>query len=144
MRNPHFFQKCCHFCWLCFNFSKNDNTFERNEDFATVFLKWKDVIDILSRQFNDFFFPILLWKYFSVKCHHVILVLFIRFDQKTNCTVDNLMNFYQLFFWNLFLSNGIMITWTIHSSTERSEQFLVTDFFFNLLLEVSQNSDLIN
>ena len=42
MRNPHFFQKCCHFCWLCFDFSKNDNTFERNEDCATVFLKWTD------------------------------------------------------------------------------------------------------
>ena len=42
MRNPHFFQKCCHFRWLCFDFSKNDNTFERNEDCATVFLKWTD------------------------------------------------------------------------------------------------------
>ena len=38
----YFFQKCCHFCWLCFDFSKNDNTFERNEDCATVFLKWTD------------------------------------------------------------------------------------------------------
>ena len=27
---------------LCFDFSKNDNTFERNEDCATVFLKWTD------------------------------------------------------------------------------------------------------
>ena len=42
MRNPHFFQKCCHFRWLCFDFSKNDNTFERNEDCASVFLKWTD------------------------------------------------------------------------------------------------------
>ena len=39
MRNPHFFQK---FCWLCFDFGENDNTFERNEDCATVFLKWTD------------------------------------------------------------------------------------------------------
>ena len=30
LRNPHFFQKCC------FDFSENDNTFERNEDCATV------------------------------------------------------------------------------------------------------------
>ena len=27
MRNPRFFQKCCHFHWLCFDFSKNGNTF---------------------------------------------------------------------------------------------------------------------
>ena len=42
MRNPHFFQKCCHFCWLCFDFSKNDNTFEGNEDCRTVFFKQRD------------------------------------------------------------------------------------------------------
>ena len=42
MRNPHFFQKCCHFCWNQNNVSENDNTFERNEDCVTVFLKWKD------------------------------------------------------------------------------------------------------
>ena len=39
LRNPHFFQKCCHICWLCFDFRKNHNTFERNEDCLTVFLK---------------------------------------------------------------------------------------------------------
>ena len=27
---------------LCFEFSKNDNTFERNEDCTNVFLKWTD------------------------------------------------------------------------------------------------------
>ena len=42
MHNSHFFQKCCHFRDLCFDFSENDNTFERNEDCATVFLKWMD------------------------------------------------------------------------------------------------------
>ena len=40
LRDPHFFQKRCHFCWLCFDFSKNDNAFERNEDRVTGFLKW--------------------------------------------------------------------------------------------------------
>ena len=30
------------------------------------------------------------------------------------------------------------ITWTIYSNSERSEQFLVTECFFNLFLEVSQ------
>ena len=42
MRNPHFFHKCCHFCWNQNKVSKNDNTYERNEDCATVFLKWTD------------------------------------------------------------------------------------------------------
>ena len=33
-------QKCCHFRLLCFDFSKNNNIFERNEDCVlTVFLK---------------------------------------------------------------------------------------------------------
>ena len=40
LRDPHFFQKLCHFCWPCFEFSENDNTFERNEDRITGFLKW--------------------------------------------------------------------------------------------------------
>ena len=39
LHNPHFLQKCCHFRWLCFDFRANDNTFERNEDCATVFLR---------------------------------------------------------------------------------------------------------
>ena len=34
------FQKRCHFCWLCVDFTKNDNAFERNEDRVTGFLKW--------------------------------------------------------------------------------------------------------
>ena len=42
MHNPHFFQKCCHFRWNQNKVSENDNTFERNEDCATVFLKWTD------------------------------------------------------------------------------------------------------
>ena len=32
------------------------------------------------------------------------------------------------------------ITWTIYSNSERSEQFLVTECFFNLFLEFSQIS----
>ena len=42
MCNPHFFQKCCYFHWNQNKVSKNDNTFERNEYCATVFLKWTD------------------------------------------------------------------------------------------------------
>ena len=46
MCNPHFFQNCGSFQyninWLCFDFMKNYHNFERNEDRATVFLKWKD------------------------------------------------------------------------------------------------------
>ena len=36
------FKKCCHFCWNQNKVSQNDNTFERNEECATVFLKWTD------------------------------------------------------------------------------------------------------
>ena len=41
-RDPHFFQKCCHFCWIQNKVSENDNTFERNEDCTSVFLKKTD------------------------------------------------------------------------------------------------------
>ena len=40
VKSIHF--NCCHFFWLCSDFSKNDNSFERNEDCTTVFLKWTD------------------------------------------------------------------------------------------------------
>ena len=36
------------------------------------------------------------------------------------------------------IANFLEITRTIYSSNERSEQFLVTECFFNLFLEVSQ------
>ena len=35
-----FLSKALSFCWLCFDFTENDNTFERNEDRVTGFLKW--------------------------------------------------------------------------------------------------------
>ena len=36
------FKKWCNFCWNQNQVSKNDNTFERNVDCATVLLKWTD------------------------------------------------------------------------------------------------------
>ena len=50
MRDPHFFQNCGTFqyniSWLCFDVSwcciEKYHNFERNEDRATVFLKWTD------------------------------------------------------------------------------------------------------
>ena len=50
LRDPHFFQNCGSFqyniSWLCFDVSwcciENYHNFERNEDHATVFLKWRD------------------------------------------------------------------------------------------------------
>ena len=39
LHNSHFFQNCCHFCWNQNKVCENDNTFERNEDCASVFLK---------------------------------------------------------------------------------------------------------
>ena len=65
MHDPHFFQKCCHFqyniSWLCFDFSKNDNTFERNEDCATVFLKWMDFSEISGSMKIQTHIPIDFW-----------------------------------------------------------------------------------
>ena len=40
--------------------------------------------------------------------------------------------------WRLRICKSFEITWTIYSNSERSEQFLVTECFFNLFLEVSQ------
>ena len=46
MRDPRFFQNVGSFhydiSWLCFDFSKNYQNFERNENRANVFLKWTD------------------------------------------------------------------------------------------------------
>ena len=50
MHDPYFFQNCGSFqyniSWLCFDVSwcciENYHNFERNDDCATVFLKWKD------------------------------------------------------------------------------------------------------
>ena len=42
LHNSHFFQNCCHFCWNQNKVCKNGNAFKRNEDCASVFLKWKD------------------------------------------------------------------------------------------------------
>ena len=42
VNRPHFSQKRCHFRWNQNKVSENDNTFERNEDCVTVFLKQTD------------------------------------------------------------------------------------------------------
>ena len=39
--------------------------------------------------------------------------------------------------WRPRIFKFFEITWTIYSNSERSEQFLVTDCFFNLFLEIS-------
>ena len=41
--------------------------------------------------------------------------------------------------WRPRICKIFEITWTIYSNTERSEQSLVTESFFNLFLEVSQS-----
>ena len=38
----------------------------------------------------------------------------------------------------LVIEKNFEIAWTIYSNSERSEQFLVTECFFNLFLEISQ------
>ena len=43
--------------------------------------------------------------------------------------------------WRSRICKNFEITGTIYSNSERSEQFLVTECFFNLFLEVSQISD---
>ena len=73
--NPHFFKKCCHFCWLCFDFSENENSFERNEVCAIDFLKWTNFnffifnkhlrISYLNTKFNYFEWRFLIFDYFG-------------------------------------------------------------------------------
>ena len=65
MRNPHFFQKCFHFCWNQNKVSVNDNFFERNEDCATAFLKWTD--------FNRNTYHDIIWKHHEHNCSFLIL-----------------------------------------------------------------------
>ena len=79
MRNLHFFQKCCHFRWLCFDFSKNDNTFERNEDCATAFLKWTDFSGIsqlykFSISFIDRLYNFVRFVYTLTQLTYVLLI----------------------------------------------------------------------
>ena len=50
LKSVHFFQKGCHFCWNLNKVSENDNTFGRNEDCATVFLKWTDFRGCFSKE----------------------------------------------------------------------------------------------
>ena len=40
--------------------------------------------------------------------------------------------------WRPRICKKIEITWTIYSNSERSQQFLATECFFNLFLKVSQ------
>ena len=40
--------------------------------------------------------------------------------------------------WRPRICKIFVITWTIYSNSERSEQFLVTECFFNLFLKISQ------
>ena len=47
MRDPHFFQNCGSFQYNFVLMSVDDHNFERNEDHATVFLKWMDCIKTL-------------------------------------------------------------------------------------------------
>ena len=45
---------------------------------------------------------------------------------------------FEIWGWRPRICKIVEITWTIYSNSERSEQFLLTEFFFNLFLEVSQ------
>ena len=75
MCNPHSFQKCCHFCWLCFDFSENDNTFERNEDCATAFLKWTD----FTNEIFDSFAKKLYYSKFLCPVHKNTIITNLNF-----------------------------------------------------------------
>ena len=44
---------------------------------------------------------------------------------------------FEIWGWGPRIFKILKITWTIYSNSERSEQFLVTECFFNLFLEVS-------
>ena len=69
------------------------------------------------------------WKKWPLLSNNGILLLKLFWPTvRRNCSSDR-----EKLFWKLF-----EITRTIYSNSERSEQFLVTECFFNLVLEVSQ------
>ena len=99
MRNCHFFQKHWHFCWLCFDFSKNYNTFERNEDCATVFLKWTDFGEMKSSK-----------KYEYVNCKNSSKCCSKSNNIKQHQTTETCWQFLMFFFG--YLSFAILFAWS--------------------------------
>ena len=77
-----------------------------------------------------FFLPKMKW-YFVTK-------IVLTYCEK-NCSSDR-----EIWGWRPRICKNFEITWTIYSNSERSEQFLVTDDFFNLFLEVPQISKIDN
>ena len=91
--------------------------------------KWAQIFILFVDAGDSFLFPRFLknnW-YFVTK-------IVLTYCEK-NCSSDREKNF-----WNLRLKAEYLqfeITRTIYSNSERSEQFLVTECFFNLFLELS-------
>ena len=94
LRNPHFFQKCCHFCWNQNKVSKNDKTVERNEDCATVFSKWMDFITICQIFLFIFWKNLRHQKYtFSVHIQHGNMLVSSMLRSQQNCLRYILTNY---------------------------------------------------
>ena len=56
LRDSHFFQNCGRFQYnISWCYIDNDHNFERNEDLANVFLKWKDFILLFFQDTTNLF-----------------------------------------------------------------------------------------
>ena len=79
-------------------------------------------------------FPIF---YYVLPLHSMIFCYQNCSDLWKNCSSDR-ENLLKLEAEGRGICKNFEITWTIYSNCERSEQFLVTECFFDLFLEVSQ------
>ena len=94
----------------------------------------------------------LKWQDFFLKHQTVILVHFFGYQMKRNCILlpklfwptvrkncsSNREKLLKNRGWRSRICKIFEITRTIYLNSEKSEQFLVTECFFNLFLEVSQ------
>ena len=93
LHDLHFFQNCGHFqyyiSWLCFDVSwcciENDYNFERNEDRATVFLKWAD--------FNTFSSTVKVTLELLYFLYKLVAMVLTKKDTKAAKTIGSLTYF---------------------------------------------------
>ena len=104
-----------------------------------------------SEQLKTISVRVELGRQYSKKCQSLLKSFFSRYSNlfllpklfwptvRKNCSSDWEKTF-EIRGWKLRIFKIFEITWTIYSNSERSEQFLVTECFFKLFLEISQIS----
>ena len=86
---------------------------------------------------NDFTRSIeIVENFFSVTINGILLPKLFWPTVRKNCSSDWEK---KIRGWRSRICKFLEIAWTIYSNSERSEQFLVTEWFFNLFLEVFHN-----